>query len=119
MTKYSDLYLAFLFFCTFVEMVEGELDILGKSGREDVLVDSELMSALSDDGVYDVQAGDFVLRPTLLDEFLHTLDDMLVEFDGFDCPLGDAGHLGLGDRRLQLVQRRELPDRNRKSWVHL
>jgi len=39
-----------------------------------------------------------------LNKFLHTLNHMLVELYGSDGPLGDGGHLGLGDGGLHLVQ---------------
>ncbi len=100
--------LALLFFRAFVQVEESQLDVLGESRREDVLVGPELVSGLAHDGVDDVQPGDLVLRTALLYELLHALNYMLVELDSLDGTLGDGGHLGFGDGWLRLVQGREL-----------
>jgi hypothetical protein len=100
--------LALLLLRALVEVVEGVLHVLGEPGREDVLLGAELVPRLAHDGVDDVEAGDLVLGPALLDELLHALHHVLVELDGLDGALRDGRHLGLGDGGLQLVQRREL-----------
>ncbi len=66
------------------------------------------MSGLTHDRVDDIEAGNLVFWTALLDELLDTLDDVLVVLDRLDGPLCDSRHFGLGDRRLDLVQRREL-----------
>ena len=66
------------------------------------------MAGLPDDGVDDVEPRDLELGSALLDELLDGLDDVLVELDGLDRRLGDGRHARLRDRRLQLVQRRQL-----------
>lgn len=43
-----------------------------------------------------------------LNEFLDALDDVLVELDRLDGPAGERVHLGLRDRRLDIVEAREL-----------
>lgn len=47
-------------------MLEGGDDVLAEARREDVLLRAKLVSRLSDDGVDDVQAGDFVFWLALL-----------------------------------------------------
>ena len=69
---------------------------------------SSLMAGLPHDGVDDVEPRDLELGAALLDELLDGLDDVLVELDGLDRRLGDGRHARLRDRRLQLVQRRQL-----------
>lgn len=102
--QYSN-HFALLFFGALVEMVESKLNILGKSWSKDVFFGSKLMPGLPDDRIDDIQARYLVLRSTFLDELFHTLDDVLVKFDGLDGPLGDGGHLGLGDGGFELVER--------------
>lgn len=99
------------FFRTFVKVEEGDLHIFGESRRENVLCGAKLMPTLPDDGVYHIKAGNFVLGPAFLDEFLHALYDVLVVFDGANGALCDGRHFRLRNRRLDLVQRRELQKR--------
>ena len=66
------------------------------------------MPGLPDDGVDDVKPRDLELWSALLYELLDGLDDVLVELDCLNRRLGDRGHARLRDRRLQLVQRRQL-----------
>lgn len=47
-------------------MLEGGDDVLAEARREDVLLRPKLVSRLSDDGVDDVQPGDFVFWLALL-----------------------------------------------------
>jgi len=87
-----------------VQVVEGDLGILGKPWREHIFLRTKLVSTLSHDGVNHIKAWDFIFRLALLDEFFHTLDHMFVELDCPDGSLGDGSHLGFGDGRLRLVQ---------------
>lgn len=87
---------------------EGVLHVLGESGREHILVGTELMPGLAHDGVDDVEAGDLVLGLALEDELLDAVHHVFVELDGLDGAPRDGPHLGFGDGRSVLVQRREL-----------
>ena len=105
-------------FSAFVQVVKGHQNIFGKSGCKDVFGCSELMSWLAYDGINNIKSGNFVLGSALLDEFFHTLDNMLVIFDCADSPLSYGCHFSLGNGRLNLVQRRELKNKstNEITW---
>ena len=93
----------FLFLRTFVKVEKGDIGVLGKSRRKDILVWSKLVSGLSDYTIYDIQSRNLVLGLALLNEFLNALYNMFVEFNGPNGPLGYGSHFSLRYRRLLLV----------------
>ena len=101
-------YTTLLLIWTFIQMVKSHLDIFGKSGCKYIFGCSELMSGLSYNRINYIKSWNFVLWSALLDEFFNTLNHMLVIFDGTNGTFSDSSHLSFGNRRLDLVQRREL-----------
>lgn len=98
-------------------MGERHLHVLGKARCENVLLRTELVSRLADYRVDNVNSGHFVLRLALLNELLNALHHVLVKLDRLHGRPGDGGHLRLRNRRLVLVQARELEWRRRNYFT--
>jgi hypothetical protein len=78
---------------------------------KNIIDSAKLVPGLLHDWINHVEAGNFVLRSALLDEFFNTLHNMLVVLDSPDGSRCHGRHFWLGNWRLYLVQRRELENK--------
>lgn len=90
------------------QMCECLFHVSRKARRKHVLLGTELMTGLPDNGIDHIQPGNLVFWFALEDEFLHILHDVLVELDGFHSRLRDCPHFRLRNRDLVIVEREEL-----------
>ena len=79
------------------EKVSGETGAVGIGGGLG-------MARLADDAVDDVEGGQFKLRPTLVNEALHRLDDVLVDAAAEQGHLRDVVDLRLADGEAGVVE---------------